>query len=324
MSSDSPFKANLLSSKVALITGGGSGIGLEITRQLGFHGAKVVISGRREAVLKDACATLATEGITAVYVQGDVRSYTDCERMASEASSRFGSLDILINCAAGNFLTVAENLTSNGFRTVMEVDTVGTFNMSRAAFPFLRESARKSSSAAPSSMLTTCIVNISATLHYGATWYQAHASAAKAGVDSLTRSLALEWGSYGIRVNGVAPGPIEGTAGITKLAPGQGDALRALWQERIPLGRLGKKWDIAMAVVYLSSPASSFVNGHTVVVDGGEWMWRAPVIPRDTVAKASRAVEATSRKVGVAQAGKEGKGERAPNDAPSCPPRARL
>jgi peroxisomal 2,4-dienoyl-CoA reductase len=320
MSSDSPFKYNLLTSKVALITGGGSGIGLEITRQLGFHGAKVVISGRREEVLKDACATLAKEGIAAAYVQGDVRSYPDCERMASEASSRFGSLDILINCAAGNFLTVAERLTSNGFRTVMEVDTLGTFNMSRAAFPFLLEGAKKSPS---SNNLTSCIVNISATLHYGATWYQTHASAAKAGVDSLTRSLALEWGSYGIRVNGVAPGPIEGTAGITKLAPGSGDALRALFHERIPLGRLGRKWDIAMAVVYLASPASSFVTGHTVVVDGGEWMWRPPVLPRDKVARASRAVEATSRKVGVAQQQQQ-EVEEIKGTSNESPPRAKL
>lgn len=208
--------------------------------------------------------------------------------MASEAAARYGALHILVNCAAGNFLATAEQLTSNGFKTVMDVDTLGTFNASRAAFLHLRR--------APGA----AIINISATLHYGATWYQAHASAAKAAVDSLTRTLGLEWGSYGIRVNGVAPGPIEGTAGLTKLAPAAAEALTALWKEHIPVGRLGTKRDIALAVVFLAGPAAGFVTGHTLVVDGGEWMYRTPIVPREQVLRASRAVEAKSRAVGTA------------------------
>ncbi len=225
-------------------------------------------------------------------MQGDVRSYADCERMASTAVARFGTLSILINCAAGNFLAAPEQLSSNGFKTVMEIDTLGTFNASRAAFSALRSCGRPAS-----------IINISATLHYGATWYQAHASAAKAAIDSLTRSLALEWGALGIRVNGVAPGPIEGTAGLTKLAPGAADALQALWAERIPVGRLGRKGDIAAAVLYLAGPAGGYVNGHTLVVDGGEWMWRPQIVPRDQVLQASKAIEAKSRGVGTASGG---------------------
>lgn len=214
--------------------------------------------------------------------------------MVSEAVSHFGQLHILINCAAGNFLSAAEQLTSNGFRTVMEIDAIGTFNVSRAAFNHLRAAAG------------AAIINISATLHYGATWYQAHASAAKASVDSLTRTLALEWGVHDIRVNGVAPGPIEGTAGLTKLAPAKADAFQGLWRERIPLGRLGTKRDIAFAVVFLAGSAAGFVNGHTLVVDGGEWMYRKPIIPREQVLKTSRSVESTSRGVGTA-AGRQSK-----------------
>ncbi|KAI3424239.1 hypothetical protein D9Q98_009595 [Chlorella vulgaris] len=292
MEPQSPFKPDTLRGKTALVTGGGSGIGLEITRQLGLHGAKVVISGRREQVLRDACQTLGGDGITAAFVQGDVRRYEDCERMAGEAVARFGRLDILVNCAAGNFLSPAEQLSSNGFRTVMEIDALGTFNMSRAAFAALKSSG------------DAIIINISMTLHYGATWWQAHASAAKAAVDSLTRSLGLEWGHYGIRTAGVAPGPIEGTAGMSKLAPGS-DAAAAVLQKvnsSIPLGHMGRRWDIAMACLFLCSPAASFVTGHTLVVDGAEWMYKPSLVPRDAVNRISRGVEAQSRAVGLAGA----------------------
>lgn len=298
----SPFRSDLLEGKTALITGGGSGIGFEITRQLGLHGSKVLISGRRKEVLEGACEELRRAGIAAChFVQGDVRSYADCQRMVEECLNHqeLGhKLDIVINCAAGNFLSSAEQLSSNGFRTVMEIDALGTFNMSRAACSALKESSHVASESS-----SKAIVNISATLHYGATWYQAHASAAKAAVDSLTRSLALEWGGYGIRVNGVAPGPIEGTAGMTKLAPGSAGQVQALIEERIPVGRMGQAWDIAMAVLFLVGPAGRFVNGHTVVVDGGEWMWRPPVIPREMVLQASKSIEAKSRGVGVARSG---------------------
>jgi peroxisomal 2,4-dienoyl-CoA reductase len=284
----SPFRTDVLEGRVALVTGGGSGIGLEISKQLGLHGARVVISGRRKPVLENACSLLSNQGISTHYVQGDVRSYTDCERMVSEAVESFGSLDILVNCAAGNFLAPAEQLTSNGFKTVMEIDALGTFNASRAAFQALSKSSNAS------------IVNISATLHYGATWYQAHASAAKAAVDSLTRTLGLEWGSHGIRVNGIAPGPIEGTAGLTKLAPGGAEQLRKLWKERIPVGHPGQAWDIATSVVYLASSGARYINGHTLVVDGAEWMYREPLVPRDKVLQASRSIEAKSRRTGIA------------------------
>ena len=161
----------------------------------------------------------------------------------------------------------------------MDIDAVGTFNMSRAAFPHLK--------AAGSSL----ILNVSATLHYGATWYQVHASAAKAAVDSVTRSLGMEWGQFGVRVVGVAPGPIRGTAGMSKLAPG----FEEMVAQTIPLQRMGERWDIAMAAVYLASPAGRFVTGETLVVDGAAWMWKPNPIPREMISKASRGVEKKSR-----------------------------
>ncbi|KAK9832722.1 hypothetical protein WJX81_003788 [Elliptochloris bilobata] len=285
----SPFRNNVLAGKVALITGGGSGIGYEITRQLGLHGAKVVITGRRQQVLTDSCEALAAEGIAALGVQGDVRKADDCERWVHEAVGRFGRLDILVNCAAGNFLAAAEELSANGFRTVMEIDTLGTFTASRAAFPALRSAGGGA------------VINISATLHYGATWWQAHASAAKAAVDSLTRSLAVEWGAFGIRVNGIAPGPIGGTAGLQKLAGVNGgeEAVNKAVAACIPVGHVGARWDIAIAAVFLASPAARFISGDTLVVDGAAWLWRPPAVPRGAVSRASRGAEAASRATGL-------------------------
>jgi len=171
----------------------------------------------------------------------------------------------------------------------MDIDAVGTFNISRAAHPMLKAAQG------------SCVINISATLHYGATWYQTHACAAKAAVDALTRSLALEWGAHGIRVCGIAPGPIAGTAGMAKLAPGGNDVLQSVVRE-IPLGRRGTKQDIAYACVFLVSEAAAFVSGDTLVVDGAAWIYRTPVAPRAAVGAMARQVEKSSRAVGLAKA----------------------
>ncbi|GKY96431.1 hypothetical protein MPSEU_000602600 [Mayamaea pseudoterrestris] len=278
----SPFKSDCLRDKVALVTGGGSGIGLEITRQLLHHGCRgAVICGRREAFLQRAADLLQQEtGKVVNYAVCDVREADQCEHAVNFVKHKFGRLDILINGAAGNFLAAAQDISPRGFATVMAIDALGTFNMSRAAFCLLKESNGG------------VVINISATLHHGATYWQAHASAAKAAVDSLTRSLAIEWGPDKIRVVGIAPGPIANTPGTSKLAPTEDDSSSQL-RDRIPLGRMGETTEIAFAAVYLCT--ARYVTGAVLVVDGGERLHREPWVPKEMVAELSRRVEAASR-----------------------------
>ncbi|KAJ0975902.1 hypothetical protein J5N97_017867 [Dioscorea zingiberensis] len=285
---ESPFKVDVLKGKVALLTGGGSGIGFEISTQFGKHGAAVAIMGRRRQVLDDAVAALRSQGIQAIGIEGDVRKQEDAVRVVEATIKHFGRLDILVNGAAGNFLASPEDLSPNGFRTVLEIDTVGTYIMCHATLKYLKKGA-------PGKEPTVggLILNISATLHYTAFWYQIHVSAAKAAVDSITRSLALEWGTdYDLRVNGIAPGPIEGTPGTRKLVP---EEMKSKNQEFMPLYKLGERWDIAMAALYLASDAGKYVNGTTLVVDGGLWLSRPRYIPKEDVKQLSRLVKKKSR-----------------------------
>uniref|UniRef100_UPI001CB8FC0B peroxisomal 2,4-dienoyl-CoA reductase [(3E)-enoyl-CoA-producing]-like n=1 Tax=Erigeron canadensis TaxID=72917 RepID=UPI001CB8FC0B len=276
---ESPFKGAILKGKVGLLTGGGSGIGYEIAAELGKHGASIVIMGRRKHVLDSAVSALRSLGIDAIGVEGDVRKKEDTVRVVDATIKQFGKLDILVNAAAGNFLVPAEDLSPNGFRTVMDIDAVGTFTMCHVAFPYLKKGG--------------IIINISATLHLTATWYQIHASAAKAAVDSLTRSLALEWGTdYGIRVNGIAPGPIDDTTGASKLIT---EEVNLKKQQDSALYRMGEKWDIAMAALYLASDAGKYVNGVTLVVDGGIWLSSPRHMSKDEVKQLSKTVEKRSR-----------------------------
>ncbi|PKA62091.1 Peroxisomal 2,4-dienoyl-CoA reductase [Apostasia shenzhenica] len=285
---ESPFKADVLKGKVALITGGGSGIGYEISTQFGKHGATVAVMGRRRQVLDDAVHALRSQGIRAIGFEGDVRKQDDAARIVDDTVRRFGRLDILVNGAAGNFLASPEDLSPKGFKTVLDIDTVGTYTMCHEALKYLKKGGpgRDPSSGG-------VILNISATLHYTAQWYQIHVCAAKAAVDSITRSLALEWGSeYDIRVNGIAPGQIEGTPGMRKLSPKEMTDRR---RGNIPLNKMGEKWDIAMAALYLASDAGKFVNGTTLVVDGGQWLSRPQPLHKEEVKRLSRTVEHNSR-----------------------------
>ncbi|KAK9267848.1 hypothetical protein L1049_010284 [Liquidambar formosana] len=284
---ESPFRPDILKGKVALLTGGGSGIGYEISRQLGKHGAFIAIMGRRKNVLDSAVSSLRSFGISAIGLEGDVRKRDDAVRVLESTIKHLGRLDILVNAAAGNFLVPAEDLSPNGFRTVMDIDSVGTFTMCHEALKYLKKGGPGKG---PSS--GGLIINISATLHYTATWYQIHVSAAKAAVDSITRSLALEWGTdYDIRVNGIAPGPIEDTAGVSKLV----SEVRSNAEEQEPLFKFGEKWDIAMAALYLASDAGKYINGTTMVVDGGLWLSKPRHLPKEAVKQLSRAVERRSR-----------------------------
>jgi len=189
-------------------------------------------------------------------VPADVRDYAAVENAVAKATEHYGKIDIVVNGAAGNFLCAANELSANGFGTVVDIDTKGTFNVCRAAFEELKRSQGQ-------------ILNISATLHYLATPMQIHVSAAKAGVDAITRNLSAEWGRHGIRVNGIAPGPIEDTEGMKRLLP---EAVKDKITKKIPLGRFGRIADIENAALFLCSDAASYINGVTLVVDGGHWL----------------------------------------------------
>ena len=256
------FASDLLKGKAALITGGGTGICRGIALAFAAHGCDVAITSRKPEHLEPTADEIRQRGVRAVAAAADVRDPAAVDRAVAACVGAFGRLDILINGAAGNFICAAENLSPNGFGTVVDIDLKGTFNVSRAALPHLKRQGGG-------------VVNISATLPYLGTMGQSHAAAAKAGVDSLTRVLACEWGPYGVRVNGIAPGPIHDTEGVRRLT---NEASRAAALASCPLGRMGAVEDIANAALFLCSDAASFVNGVTLVVDGGLWLRSARIL----------------------------------------------
>jgi peroxisomal 2,4-dienoyl-CoA reductase len=249
------FRDGVLAGHVALVTGGGTGICRGIAEAYARFGADVCIVSRKADVLaRTADEIKAATGRDVLGVAMDVRQPDAIADAVRQTVERFGKLDTLVNGAAGNFLAPAAGLSPNGFKTVVEIDLVGTFNASRAAFESLKASG------------DGLVLNISATLHYHGTPLQIHASAAKAGVDAVTRNLAVEWGQFGIRACGIAPGPIGDTEGMRRLAPGD---IEKRAKAGIPAGRFGTIAEIAAAAVFLRSPAAAYVTGHVMVVDGG-------------------------------------------------------
>jgi peroxisomal 2,4-dienoyl-CoA reductase len=295
---DTPvFREGLLAGQVGVVTGGGTGIGLGIAELLASLGMHVVLASRKAEHLDKAAEKINAAGGKASTATLDVRDAERVRAVMTEIGERHGRLDLLVNNAAGNFYVPSESMSPNAWRSVIEIDLFGTFFCSQAALPLMRSSGGG------------CIVNISMTLHYRGWPQMAHATAAKGGIDALTRTLALEWAPDKVRVNAVAPGPIP-TEGVLKAfarptvagpdlfkgAPGADrltssaeqkepdeatrERVRAAIAERakaIPLQRWGSPQDIANAVVFLASPAASWVTGAILVVDGGEWLARSTV-----------------------------------------------
>ncbi len=266
------FRDGLLDGQVALITGGGSGIGFGIAEELCALGAHVVLASRKRERLDEAVSRLTDAGGKASAAELDVRDPDRVQAVVGEVAERHGRLDILVNNAAGNFYAPSETLSPNAWKAVVEIDLYGTFYCSQAVLPVMRELGGGR------------IVNISMTLHYRGWPLMAHATAAKAGIDALTRTLALEWAPHGVRVNAVAPGPIP-TEGVRKaFAPPPGTAVPDLGSiekamadhaaKTIPLGRWGRPEDIGRMVAFLASPAGEWITGAIFVVDGGEWLAR--------------------------------------------------
>lgn len=250
---DSCFSPDVLAGQAALVTGGATGIGREICRVLGQHGARVAMVSRKEENLAATVAELRAQGIDAHYEVADVRDAPAVERVVASVVERFGRLDIVVNNAAGNFPAPISGISPNGFKAVVDIDLLGTYNVSRATFDaWLRDHGGN-------------VVNITAPFELQGAAMQAHVAAAKAGVDSLTRTCAVEWGPHGIRVNAVAPGAIADTEGVRRFAEAvHGGERRA----SNPLGTDGHGTDIAYTVLFFCSPAARFVSGQVIAVDG--------------------------------------------------------
>ena len=248
------FSKDLFKGKTVFVTGGGSGINLGIAKNFAAVGAGVALCGRTQAKLDAAAGELRALGARAFARVADVRDMSALEAALARARDELGPIDVLVAGAAGNFLCRAEALSANGFKTVVDIDLLGAFNAARAAFEQLKTTRGS-------------IIFISAGQAFTPYAFQLHVGAAKAGIDMMMRNLALEWGRYGIRVNSIAPGPIEGTEGMRRLSD---PAALAQLARAIPLQRLGTVDDIGQLAVFLASPLASFVTGTLVVADGGQ------------------------------------------------------
>jgi peroxisomal 2,4-dienoyl-CoA reductase len=255
----SDFKDDILKGRVALITGGATGIGKEISRTLGKHGAKIAITSRKQENLDAARQEFEKEGIECLALSSDVRNPEAVEQVIAATIEKFGGLNIVVNCAAGMFIAPIENMSYNGFKTVVDIDLLGTYNVTKAAYTaYLKEHGG-------------CIVNISAPFDHWGVSTMAHVAAAKTGVESLTRTCAVEWAPLGIRVNSVAPGFISDTEGVKRASES--------WD--IPEKSLkGTRQDMANAVLFLVSDSARFISGVTIRVDGSATvdLLRMPVV----------------------------------------------
>ncbi|MFD2132071.1 2,4-dienoyl-CoA reductase [Pseudogracilibacillus auburnensis] len=254
-----------MNNKTVIVTGGSSGMGKYMAKRFADEGANVVITGRKEErlqLVKEELLETATGKV--MYVQMDVREPADVKRMVDEAVEEFGAIDHLVNNAAGNFIVAAEELSINGWNTVIDIVLNGTFYCSKAVGEYWIKEKRKGT-----------ILNMVATYAWDAGAGVIHSAAAKAGVLSLTRTLAVEWGSkYGIRVNAIAPGPIERTGGAEKLMLSPEMAERT--RQSVPLKRFGKPEEIAGLACFLLSDDASYINGEVVTMDGGQWLNQLP------------------------------------------------
>lgn len=247
----SAFKDNLLAGKTAFVAGGTSGINLGIAKRYAELGAKVAVAGRNAEKATNAAAEI---GRGAIGLSCDVRDYAQIRGALEEAARKLGPLDIVVSGAAGNFVAPALGMSANGFKTVVDIDLNGTFNVFRACYDLLNRPGAS-------------LIAITAGQAVNPAMMQAHVCAAKAGINQLIRVLAMEWGPAGVRVNGISPGPIAGTEGMARLSPTP-ESDRAI-TARIPLRRFGEVSEVAESAVFLVSSSAAYVSGTILDCDGG-------------------------------------------------------
>ncbi|KAI1107496.1 NAD(P)-binding protein [Jackrogersella minutella] len=267
--------------RVVFVTGGAGSICSAQTRALVHLGANACIIGRNQEKTKAAASDIATarKGAKVIGIGGcDVRNAEDLIKAAERCVEELGAIDFVIAGAAGNFVAPISGLTSNGFKTVMEIDVLGTYNTVKATIPYLIESAARNKEN-KGGLTGGRIIYVSATFHYTGMPMQAHVMAAKASVDSIMASVAIEYGPYGITSNVIAPGGIQGTEGLGRLSSSQVDLKTAA--SSIPLGKFGLVKDISDATVYLFSDAGNYVTGEVLVVDGADWRNRGTSVGLD-------------------------------------------
>lgn len=244
------------------VAGGTSGINLGIARAFAAAGARIGVGSRRQEKIDAAVATLGSPAGPALGYAFDVRDREAVEAAIAAFAAEAGPIDVLVSGAAGNFVSLAKDISPNGFKSVVDIDVMGTWHVMKAAYPHMRRPGGS-------------IINVSAPQAQIPMAGQVHVCAAKAGVDMVTRCLALEWGAEGLRVNSVVPGPIDGTEGMARLAPDA--AARDRVAASVPLGRFGEPDDVAAACLYLGSTAASYVSGAILPADGGWSLRGAPL-----------------------------------------------
>lgn len=240
--------------QTVFVAGGTSGINFGIAQAFARAGAKLAVLSRKQDKVDHAVAELKKLSDTVIGFSADVRQPEAIDAAFKTTREQLGEIDVLISGAAGNFPAPAVGISANGFKSVVDIDLLGTFHVMKAAFPHLKKPGAS-------------VVNISAPQSEQPMMFQVHVCAAKAGVDMVTRVLAMEWGPLGIRVNSISPGPIEGTEGMKRLSPTK-ESIEMV-KESVPLGRYGTPEDIAQAAMFLSSPYASYISGVFLPVDGG-------------------------------------------------------
>lgn len=257
------FREDLLRDKVAFVTGGGSGIGQRIAERFAEHGAKVMLVGRKQEKLDAAAKVIREQGGRAESSSVDVRDYDKIAAALKRTRDELGAIDILVCAAAGNFPAPVAGMSANGFKAVIDIDLIGTFNTCRAAYEHLHKPGAS-------------IISISANHATHPIAYQAHVCAGKAGVELLTRTLAIEWGPEGVRANCITPGPTDDTEGMRRLAPTE--EIRQRIVNNIPLRRYGTKDELADLALFLCSDAAAYITGAVYVCDGGQGLVRSGIV----------------------------------------------